>query len=59
MGKNKSALWLGLLGLAVFALLILVETFIGHVELKFWMLAAGFGVLLSGELILVGLGRGE
>lgn len=55
--KSISAVVLGVLGLIVFALVILGETYLPRVDVRFLMLASLLGVIISGELILLGLGR--
>lgn len=53
--KNLSTLVLGLIGLFIFAALILGATYYPAVSAKFEMIAAIFGLLMAGELILLGL----
>ena len=55
--KNISSLVMGLIGLFIFAALIVAATYFPAVSAKFEMIAASFGLLMAGELILVGLKR--
>lgn len=59
MLKNIPSFVMGLIGLLVFAAMIFSEVYLPHVSAKFEVLVAAYGVLMAGEMILLGMKNNE